>query len=208
MKRGNHNTLLQSLVWECCKDMASRNGYEVFVTAANLPMYMSFVIADVPLGVVVHKVEGGKDIRAVCDLFTRNKLLTDPNFKKNMRDMHELTQPPYRCCVAKHGDTVVGGVVFSLHGTSDGQRMVYVELLASEKAEVGTLLFKYMRSLFGVRYFLAWCVTTDAADALYDRQLPQVNTPLARSLMLSLFCNDSVYQTLRPDLLLRCDVVR
>ena len=205
-------TALQSLVRECCKDLASRNGYETFVTAANVPMHTSFAAcADVRLGVVVHEVGAeqehyARDMRAACDIFVRNKLLCDNNFKNNMHDMHTLTQPPYRCCVAKHGDQVVGGVVYSLHGTSDGRRMVYIELLASEMAEVGTLLFQHMRAVPGARYFLAWCVTTGAADALYRRQLPQVNTPVARSLVLSLVCKDPLYK-LRPDLQLRCDVV-
>ena len=204
--RGIPSTLL-TFVRECCKDFRSRNGYEVMVASANVPMHTTYALcADVPPGVVVHKVEK-EDIRGACDIFARQNLFQDArDLKRNMRDMHVLTQAPYRCCVAKHDGKIVGSVVYSIHGTTDGHRMVYIELLASEMADVGTLLVKYMRALPGVKYFLAWCVKTPAADALYQRQLPQVNTPVARSLMLSLVCKDPQYK-LRPDLLLRCDYV-
>ena len=204
--RSTPSTLL-TFVRECCKDLRSRNGYEVMVASANVPMHTTYALcADVPSGVEVHKVEK-EDIRGACDIFARQNLFLDArDLKRNMQDMHVLTQAPYHCCVAKHGGKIVGSVVYSIHGTTDGHRMVYIELLASEMADVGTLLFRYMRALPGVKYFLAWCVKTPAANALYQRQLPQVNTPVARSLMLSLVCKDPLYK-LRPDLLLRCDCV-
>jgi hypothetical protein len=204
--RSTPSTLL-TLVRECCKDLRSRNGYEVMVASANVPMHTTFTLcADVPSGVEVYKIEK-EDIRGACDMFARKNLFLDArDLKRNMQDMHVLTQAPYHCCVAKYGGKIVGSVVYSMHGTTNGHRMVYIELLASEMTDVGTLLFRYMRALPGVKYFLAWCVKTPAADALYQRQLPQVNTPVARSLMLSLVCKDPLYK-LRPDLLLRCDCV-
>ena len=151
---------------------------------------------------------------ACARIFVDRGLFKEETYGEVLADMLLYTAEPFHFLAATRGGVVVGAVVFRAHELNKRLRLVTLELLATASAAapgVGSALMRVMRELSQVTprsigFVAAACLKTAGARRFYTRKLPEVDSPLARALMVSVSVRDPD-SILKNHLELRCVTV-
>lgn len=208
---------LSKNVLEAGKDLRDSGHHHPYITDINedLPMsmpYLSVGGSDIQL---VYVRKGDKKMKDdITRIFLDRDVLNGTEEQLD-NSMNMYLERPYYTLAAVRGGIVVGGVVFRAHRLNTAERVINIELIATEDSGirgVGTTIMRVLRRLaqatpFHHGYVMAQTMKTEEAMKFYERKLPQLESPLARSLHLSLLCLDPHYASLYAHLSLRADVV-
>ena len=193
-------TYFSFLVYQCAFDRRDQGGRllpHVVVPNVMLPVD-DLRIAD---GDVTIEPVSAADLamQAACArIFIDRGLFWDESYAEVILDMLLYTTEPFHFLAAKRGGVVVGAVVFRAHELNTRARLVTLELLATASTAapgVGSALMRVMRELSQVTprsigFVAAACLKTAGARRFYHRKLPEVESPLARALMVSMSIRD------------------
>jgi hypothetical protein len=202
---------LTDTVLQLNKDIRDFGKCMPYVTKVNLSLPMvakSFVDATSGLTMVVVDA-ADKHLHKECAAILVSRLLIDGTMEAATEDMLLYTSEPFYTMACFRGDKVVGVSIFNAHELNTKERLVQLHLFASKLNElpgVGTAMMKVLRGLSQVSplhhgFIAAQAVKTPNAKRFYARKLPDCNSPLARSLLLSVTCIDpSAYLASHLDL--------
>ena len=209
-------TYFSFLVYQCAFDRRDQGGRllpHVVVPNVMLPLDDLRVLdGDVTIEPIY---SSDLATQAACaKIFVDRGLFKEETFDEVLTDMLTYTSEPFHFLAAKRDDVVVGGVVFRAHELNTRARLVTLELLATASNAVpgvGSALMRVMRELSQVTprsigFVAAACLKTAGARRFYHRKLPEVESPLARALMVSMSTRDPD-SILKNHLELRCVTV-
>jgi hypothetical protein len=193
-------TYFSYLVYQCAFDRRDQGGRllpHVVVPNVMLPLDDLRVLdGDVTIESVY---SADLATQAACaKIFVDRGLFKEETFDEVLTDMLMYTSEPFHFLSATRGGVVVGGVVFRAHELNTRARLITLELLgtvSNAAPGVGSALMRVMREFSQVTprsigFVAAACLKTAGARRFYHRKLPEVESPLARALMVSMSTRD------------------
>lgn len=205
-----------NLVMQLNKDIRDLGHCFPYVVETNhkLPMLAKSWV-DASSGLVTSVVGNDQvDLHGKLASILVSRGLVDGTVELCTEDMKTYTTEPFYTLACFRNNSLVGIAVFRCSVLNNRERMIQLDLLATKLNEppgVGTTLMKILRGLSQVSplhhgFIAAQALRTASARRFYARKLPDCNSPLARSLLLSLACADPT-NYLAPHLDLRASVV-
>jgi hypothetical protein len=202
---------LSNLVIHLNKDIRDLGRCFPYVVEVDTKLPMAAkVFADTTSNLVISVVSNQDvDLHAQLASILVSRGLVDGSVQECTEDMKAYTSFPFYTLACFRDNILVGIAVFRCHTLNTMERMIQLELLATKLKEppgVGTSLMKIIRGLSQVSPFhqgfvAAQTLRTAGARRFYARKLAECNSPLARSLLISLSCiNPSSYLASHLDL--------
>lgn len=212
-KRVSKKKYMDWLIYQVGKDRRDLGTIPYIVTIdIEFPMN-GFHKYDHQTGVhIANVVKNDMDTMMQIGKIFRDRHLFSPQATTAMID-HDmkfvLNVEPFHAISATRGGRVVGGAVFRCHLLNTGERVIVLEMIATDKTAgrgVGTALFRALRNLSQLSvahngHIAAGCLQTLESVRFYDRKLPERNGCMARAIMVSLaMLDDTVLLSKHLDL--------
>jgi hypothetical protein len=208
------STFRAYMVYECARDRRSLGNSLLYATSIDAP-FSTHGLCVVQNGYTVVEVVS-PDMREACKLlFLETKLLYGAEDDVDA-DMALFSDYPFYMIACKSGDRVHAACVFRVHSLNSGNRLLVLELIASDPNDTttigaGTALMQVLRSLSMLSprhsgHISGSTLRTKDSRDFYARQLPECNSPQARAFAVSVSFLDNK-QKLQRHLDVRCVAV-
>lgn len=199
---------------QCCKDRFDTGAVYPHVSRCSvlLPAMGAFAKTFTDTNVTVKRIFASETeaLSKVASIFRSRNLFSNAPMANIVHDMTNVfaIEPFYTFAAVRDG-RVVGGAVACAHELNNGERLIHIELLASESGiacGVGTSIMRVLRSLSQVSaahtgHMVAFTLKTKDARRFYARKLPEVG-PSARAFLYSIHLLDP-HSTMPPHLEMR-----